>query len=325
MRRIQSIHTVFQFCICVSCLVVWSIAATDLATTAPAHGRAPSAATISRSPLVYIRRGCFLRGQKHGSFVDAPSQRICLSAFWIDRNEVSVKQYAQCVRSGLCSQPIASSPASWRGSRCNWGLRGRSGHPINCVTWSQAMAFCWWIGRALPTEAQWEYAARGKASRRYPWGNAKPTCRRTVFYDFGTKGTIQGRPSWLSIQVYRLIPSSFWKRGIGCGKHTTWPINSKLLRNDVSPFGVYAMAGNVSEWTRDCYDPNFYQKSQMRNPVNARANCASRVFRGGSWEGSVYSLDLAVRSHSHPGNWPNSGFLAVAHKIGFRCVSTGGK
>ena len=119
--------------------------------------------------------------------------------------------YRACVSAGQCSNSVAGRP-------CNWGKPDREDHPINCINWHHASKFCEWAGGSLPSEAQWEYAARGSDSRIYPWGNQRVTCDLAIC-------------------------------GNGCGQRSTWPVCSRPLGN--SPFGLCDMSGNVQEWVMD--------------------------------------------------------------------------
>jgi len=143
---------------------------------------------------------------------------VSLPAFQIDRTEVRVNEYARCVSAGVCSEPDT-------GSACNWNEPGRGDHPVNCVDWEQAGAFCAWVGKRLPTEHEWEKAARGTDGRRYPWGDDDATCRWAVMASSASDG---------------------------CGEGTTWPVASREAGR--SPYGLFDMAGNVLEWTEDWQD-----------------------------------------------------------------------
>jgi formylglycine-generating enzyme required for sulfatase activity/tRNA A-37 threonylcarbamoyl transferase component Bud32 len=146
-----------------------------------------------------------------------PGRAASVAAFAIDRTEVTVAEYAECVAAGACS------PAG-RAEGCNAGA-GRSNHPINCVTWSQARAYCGFVEKRLPRDVEWERAARGDDGRPYPWGSAPASCDRAVV------GDPQG------------------SRRDGCGRDSTWEVGSKPA--GASPFGALDMAGNVGEWTQE--------------------------------------------------------------------------
>jgi formylglycine-generating enzyme required for sulfatase activity len=197
-------------------------------------GRAPESAPDVAAPpplsvteraavkLVSIPAGVFYFGCNAEVDVECrkdekPGALLPASGFWIDRTEVRVDEYARCVDSGVCSPPA-------EGGLCNWNVEGRGDHPVNCVSWSQASRYCHWVGKRLPTEREWEKAARGTDGRRYPWGDEAPSCERAVMHGDGAEG---------------------------CGSGSTWPVGS--LDAGRSPYGLFDMAGNVLEWTADLY------------------------------------------------------------------------
>jgi len=130
----------------------------------------------------------------------------------LTRSEVTVAQYRACVEAGKCSAPNT-------GGTCNWNQTGREAHPVNCVDWNQATAFCAWAGGRLPTEEEWEAEASDGGKRQFPWGDEQVSCERAIWSQGGT----------------------------GCGKNGTWPVCSKPAGNSVS--GLCDMSGNVWEWT----------------------------------------------------------------------------
>ncbi|MFQ5417324.1 MAG: SUMF1/EgtB/PvdO family nonheme iron enzyme [Myxococcota bacterium] len=145
-------------------------------------------------------------------------RRIFLPEFRIDRTEVTLAAYERCIDAGACSGPGPSAD-------CNTGHADRATHPVNCVSWHDARDYCRWSGSQLPSEAQWEKAARGVDGRVYPWGEAPPSCDRAVV----------GNPD----------PGA----RDGCGRDGTWPAGSHPKGH--SPYGAQDMAGNVGEWTQE--------------------------------------------------------------------------
>jgi len=125
-----------------------------------------------------------------------------------------VSEYRHCVDEGACAAPAVASG-------CNWSATARGEHPVNCVDWDQAKTYCEWIGKRLPTEQEWEKAARGTDGRTYPWGDDGPSCDEAV---------MNGAP--------------------GCGGGTA-PVGSRDRGR--SPYGLFDMAGNVFEWTGSLY------------------------------------------------------------------------
>ena len=114
-----------------------------------------------------FRMGSELRGRD-----SVPVHPVVVPSFDILRTEVTVAQYRVCAQAGKCGQPTPNS----KQATCNWGLADRDGHPLNCVDWRQATAFCSWAGGRLPTEQEWEAEASNKGSREYPWGGERPEC-----------------------------------------------------------------------------------------------------------------------------------------------------
>ncbi len=208
------------------------------------HGEAQEAVDIAG--MVYVAAGPFVRGTNDVVYGDVgPVRTLLLDAFWMDVYEVTVDQYAQCVRAQACTEPQS-------GGDLNWGRPDRGLHPINGVNWMQAVAYCKWVGKRLPTEAQWEKAARGADGWTFPWGEEKASCERAVMDD----------------------------DGYGCGKDSTWEVGA--MPSGVSPYGVHNMAGNVSEWTADWYGVDYYGRAPECNPQGPSSG-SKRVVRGESW------------------------------------------
>jgi formylglycine-generating enzyme required for sulfatase activity len=223
--------------------------------------------------MIYIPEGEFIMGGK-GRDAEKPVHKVYLSAFYIDKYEVTVDEYAACVKAGVCNKPGT-------GKNCNYGETERGNHPINCVTWYDAYGYCRWAGKRLPTEAEWEKAARGTDGRKYPWGDTEVTCSYAVMNDGGP----------------------------GCGTERTWPVGSKP--KGASPYGLMDMAGNVWEWVMDWYDKDYYKNSTDRNPEGPDSG-RYRVYRGGSWNYIARRQRAADRS----GYFPDKYFDFV----GFRCA-----
>lgn len=236
-----------------------------------ARGRARSACGRVPARMVCVPRGPFTRGAPKGQADQRPARRVTLDAFLMDRYEVTVADYQRCVRAGRCSsEHLSGSRALYGTELCNWGRADRADHPINCVSWAQASAFCAWTQKRLPSEAEWEKAARGARGRRaYPWGDERPTCRLANF-----------------------------------GKCATGTVSAHKHLAGQSPYGVVQMTGNVAEWVADYYHEGFYARSARRNPHNATAGPGGHVKRGGYFHSAGASLGLSHRGMPHhPSPW----------------------
>lgn len=195
---------------------------------------------------------------------EKPYHEVTLSGYYIDRTEVTVGSYAECVTAGTCTSPSTYS------SYCNWGVSGKTDHPVNCVTWYQAVDYCEWRGGRLCTEAEWEKAARGTDGRKYPWGNETATCDYAVMDDGGD----------------------------GCGTDSTWEVCGKSPAGD-SPYGLCDMSGNVWEWVSDWYGSGYYADSSSVNPTGPVSG-PYRVRRGGSFVSDAGYLRASYRDYVDP-------------------------
>ena len=252
------------------------------------------------------------RGGSRAAFADElPRHQVFVDAFYIDKYEVTNARFQQFVqatgyrtqaeREGGGKIPAQGGgkekwqtvpDASWRSPKGQESrIAGLETHPVVQVTWHDAKAYCAWAGKRLPTEAEWEKAARGTDGRAYPWGNASEP-QRTNFCDRRC-----AFPERLTT--------------IDDGFTETAPVGSFAAGQ--SPFGVYDMAGNVWEWVADWYDATYYQRSPERNPPGPPAG-SEVVIRGGSWLYSALALRVPGRSGVPPDRRNNN--------IGFRCVAT---
>ena len=234
--------------------------------------------------MVLIPSGTFEMGDHMGNMINAtPVHRVELSAFYMDIHEVTVGQFKQFVQdSGYnynrWEDIIKYSPTD--------------DHPIVFVTWYDAMAYSQWAGKRLPTEAEWEYAARGNLEGKlYPWGD-------NVSHD----------------DANYLNPDS---------KHKWYKQAAPVGSFAANGFGLLDVAGNVWEWCLDSYDNRFYHKRPKKNPISARWSIegitknyvritSNRILRGGAWHSAVGNMRVAYRYNSIP--------RANTSYVGFRCV-----
>lgn len=233
--------------------------------------------------MVLVPAGSFRMGSESGEDDEKPVHEVYVSGFFIDTYEVTVSQYEACVRAGGCSMPKKTHE---NGGYYNYGASGRGKHPINGVDWNQAVTYCRWAKKRLPTEAEWEKAARGTDGRKYPWGNEEPSCRYAVMDEGNDEN--------------------------GCGEERTWEVGSKPA--GVSPYGAHDMSGNVWEWVSDWYDKDYYASLPGRDPKGP-ARGSYRVIRGGSWNLAGGYLRGATRNFYFGPSFAGTGYF-----LGFRCV-----
>ena len=282
--------------------------ALDAPPDAPLQSAGPSVGDCPTG-MVAVPAGTFHMGSPDGTgnTDEHPQHEVTLSAYCIDKTEVTVKAYAGCVRAGGCT--AAPLTVQWSGvsaedvkrySRfCN--RDDRPDHPINCVDWSQATAYCTWAGKRLSTEAEWEHVARGTDGRAYPWGNEPPSATR--LNACGRECVAMGKRELNQDWKQMYDASDGWE--------TTAPVGS--FPDGASPFGALDMAGNVWEWMADWYGT--YPGAAATNPRGAETGTA-RVLRGGAWNNDdAGHVRAAYRNRNEASNRNNN--------VGFRCARDG--
>ena len=228
-----------------------------------AFGEEPSLMEKDPVEMVTIPAGTFIRGSApgEGRLDEQPRSKIFVDAFAIDKYEVSNARYLSFVQETLHKPPFnvyGEGPLS--------SEEGIDDLPIVQVTWHDAVDYCFWAGKRLPTEAEWEKAARGTDHRRYPWGDEPPNTKRARF-------------------------NGEWQ-----DKNTLLPV--KRLPEGQSSSGVYQLAGNAREWTQDWYNAEYYSTAPDKNPAGPETGIL-KVIRGGSWRS--FDSDLRVASRGKGG------------------------
>jgi formylglycine-generating enzyme required for sulfatase activity len=276
----------------------------------------PLAVRVAHKPVrgcaanqVAIPGGTFSMGEDRQKA--RPVHKVTLSPYCIDKIEVTVAAFRACVQAGGCPPGSATidymdikpeNKTRWS-QFCTWGKSDVDQHPINCVDWNQASAYCTWTGNRLPTEAEWEFAARGIDGRIYPWGNDRPD--QTRLNACGAECVSMAKER-LGEDWSRMYPGND-------GWAVTAPVGQ--YPKGASPFGVLDMAGNVAEWTADSVKE--YDAEPSTNPNTLRLDEWPRVYRGGSWfTGGGFWDDSPSRVTSRASDVPGR----RSSDIGFRCV-----
>ena len=210
--------------------------------------------------LVYVPAGEFMMGLDNDE-EDNPAHKVNLDSFWIDQTEVTNAMYARCDEADVCDAPWSNAS---RTRPIYYGNPDFDDYPVIFVSWNDAKDYCEWAGRRMPTEAEWEKAARGEDAGIYPWGNSAPTI------DLSNFGGLIG---------------------------DTMPVSNFL--EGASLYGALNMAGNVWEWVADFYDATYYNKSPSSNPKGPITG-QNRVMRGGSWTDYAATIQSVHRFGNYP-------------------------
>ena len=229
------------------------------------------------SIMVYVPPGPFTMGTDKGQIYERPAHTVELDGFYIDKYEVSWRQWKASGLPYLVERNdrlmVVQAP--------DWGIH--DGQPVVNVDWDEAESYAAWAGKRLPTEAEWEKAARGTDGREYPWGNEPITVERAMWVDHPLSET------------------------------STAPVN--CCAAGASPYGAFNMAGNVWEWCEDSYTPDFYQRSPRKNPLNRDGKTVEKIVRGGAMQLSPNFL------HTYSRYWLSN--VDRISDVGFRLVVSG--
>jgi formylglycine-generating enzyme required for sulfatase activity len=207
--------------------------------------------------LLYVPGGELRMGSEEEDEDARPVHLVRVSPFWLAKYEVTRAQYEQFMKA--TGHP---KPAQWT----NKLLAASPSQPVVGVSWDDAVAFCRWAGGRLPTEAEWEFAARGTTSRRYPWGDEDPDTTRAAFH-------------------------------LDVGFGSTRPVGG--AKQGASPFGLLDMAGNAFEWCSDWYGSRYYAESPRQDPKGPPSG-EQRVIRGGAWISLPDACRAAARGKYPP-------------------------
>jgi formylglycine-generating enzyme required for sulfatase activity len=270
-------------------------------TGALATAPSPGAAGACPDKAVFIAAGKFERT------LPERSAEVRLGAFCIDQSEVTAADYAACVQDGACPKPtnkvswprIKHRQAKTYPALCTYGNPKLAQHPINCVDWDMAEAYCKAKKERLPTEAEWEYAALGAAATRYPWGNDDPTSQHLNACDQSCRTWSKKNGTPLGALL-----------ATDDGHAQTAPVKS--YEEGKTPAGVYDLSGNVREWVADYFGD--YPDKDQTNPTGPETG-KLRVVRGGGWD----SADVSeVTARAREGENPH----ALHPSLGFRCAAS---
>ncbi|MGA6827557.1 formylglycine-generating enzyme family protein [Nitrospira sp. NS4] len=260
----------------------WKIVAAIVAIAgavaqSPVAAAPPASKELDSVPMVTVPAGEFLMGNPEGTgrADEWPQRSVYLDAFAIDQVEVTNERYMAFV-----TITGHRNPPNPYGTGPLVSVKGIEQLPVVQTTWYDAKAYCAWAKKRLPTEAEWEKAARGTDGRLFPWGNEPPTVTRANF-------------------------DREWE-----DEKTLYPVGT-LPAGD-SPYGVKDMAGNAREWVSDWYDADYYKHAPERNPQGPDKKGVVRSIRGGSWHSPLADITTSARGRG--------GFALQTHGTGFRCA-----
>jgi formylglycine-generating enzyme required for sulfatase activity len=273
------------------------VQATTMFTPVTYAGNFTDALSVPLSEEAFVPAGVFLMGCSSDTAGDKlcaldaqPIHAVYLDAYMIDKTEVSNAQYAECVAAGACLPPLSVSSAT---RAYYYGNPVYAHYPVVQMDWGRANVYCQWVGKRLPTEAEWEKAARGNDLRPFPWGFDDLTCEKC-------NGSI------LYLNIYGEPRED---RCVG----DTVSVESYL--DYASPYGALNMVGNAQEWVNDIYLRLYYSQSPYFNPQGpASTDSNEHLIRGGSWKGTL----------THANTWVRLDESDIYHEEmnGFRCART---
>jgi len=275
--------------------------------TALSCTKAASACDSPIPGMACIPAGDFIRGSNDYEEDEKPQEKVYVSQFYMDITEVTNKEFNKCTAQGKCQSCLKSKLCHKIGPSYGKDYLGPD-QPAMGIPWYSAREYCEFVGKRLPTEAEWEKAARGPDGNIFPWGNEPATCERAIIetgeHDKGIKGCHAKR-----MLPHRLMHSR--------------PVKSRAP----GAYGLYDMAGNAHEWVQDWYTPSYAacgEKCRGRDPkgpCDGADNCpgyTNKLVRGGSW---WWTAPYARGSKRRP-NFPHMSPWENYHHFGFRCAKS---
>jgi len=251
------------------------ITLTPTETFTPTTTEIPSEITDSKwVEMVVVLEGEFIMGSDAGDRDESPVHMVYLDTYYIDKYEVTNASYSECVEASVCDLPF-----TWPEKPVTTYINDPqyAQHPVVYVNWNMAKAYCEWRGARLPSEAEWEKAARGTDGRIYPWGNEFD---EKTYCDYANY-------SALTFDEH----GNYSDQAVLCVGGTS-PVGS--YENGISPYGAYDMAGNAWEWVADIYSEQYYASSPAVNPLGPESG-GYRVLRGGAFYTNHNSISAANR------------------------------
>lgn len=234
--------------------------ATSIPTPTPALESGTEISTRDGMTKIFISGGEFLMGNDNGEPNEQPAHHVYLDAYWMDQTEITNGMYLKCVDAGICNAPLSdgfTAPEDFYKQPENANL------PVVFVSWNDASAYCFWAERRLPTEAEWEKAARGTVGQMYPWGDESPNADLLNF-----------------------------------DNHFNGPSAVGSFPEGASPYGILDMAGNVWEYVSDWYDEDYYLYSPSYNPLGASSG-EYRTVRGGGFFNQDHEVRVSFRNYTY--------------------------